>query len=62
MDFHPITHMNAFKVQELAKNLVEVDSMVGNPWDLMMNLQKFKVAPARHPEDHHRHRPRGRES
>lgn len=45
MDFHPITHMNAFKVQELAKNLVEVDSMVGNPWDLMMNLQKFKSLP-----------------
>jgi TRAP-type C4-dicarboxylate transport system substrate-binding protein len=42
MDFHPITHMNAFKVQELAKNLVEVDAMVGNPWDLMMNLTKFK--------------------
>ncbi len=46
MDFHPITHMNAFKVQELAKNLVEVDAMVGNPWDLMMNLQKFKSLPA----------------
>jgi len=46
MDFHPITHMNAFKVQELAKNLVEVDAMVGNPWDLMMNLTKFKSLPA----------------
>ncbi|MBE0532342.1 MAG: TRAP transporter substrate-binding protein DctP [Rhodospirillales bacterium] len=46
MDFHPITHMNAFKVQELAKNLVEVNAMVGNPWDLMMNLKKFKSLPA----------------
>ncbi len=46
MDFHPITHMNAFKVQELAKNLVEVNAMVGNPWDLMMNLDKFNSLPA----------------
>lgn len=46
LDFHPITHMNAFKTQELAKNLVEVNAMVGNPWDLMMNLDKFKSLPA----------------
>lgn len=45
MDFHPITHMNAFKVQELAKNLIEVNAMVGNPWDLMMNLDKFNSLP-----------------
>lgn len=46
MDFHPITHMNAFKVQELARYLIRVQAMVGAPWDLMFNLQKFNSLPA----------------
>lgn len=45
MDFHPITHMNAFKVQELARNYVKVEAMVGAPWDLLFNLEKFKSLP-----------------
>lgn len=46
MDFHPITHMNAFKVQELARYYVKLDAMVGAPWDLLFNLEKFKSLPA----------------
>jgi TRAP-type C4-dicarboxylate transport system substrate-binding protein len=45
MDLHPITHMNAFKVQELARNYIQLDAMVGAPWDLMINLEKFKSLP-----------------
>jgi TRAP-type C4-dicarboxylate transport system substrate-binding protein len=45
MDFHPITHMNAFKVQELARNYIKVEAMVGAPWDLLFNLEKFKSLP-----------------
>jgi TRAP-type C4-dicarboxylate transport system substrate-binding protein len=45
MDFHPMTHMNAFKVQELAKYLVNVEAMVGAPWDLIINLEKFNSLP-----------------
>ena len=45
MDFHPITHMNAFKVQELARNYIKLEAMVGAPWDLMINLEKFKSLP-----------------
>ena len=46
MDFHPITHMNAFKVQELARNYIKLEAMVGAPWDLMINLEKFNSLPA----------------
>lgn len=45
IDFHPITHMNAFKVQELAPNYIKIDAMVGAPWDLMFNLEKFNSLP-----------------
>jgi TRAP-type C4-dicarboxylate transport system substrate-binding protein len=45
MDFHPITHMNAFKVQELARNYIKLEAMVGAPWDLMINLEKFNSLP-----------------
>ncbi|MDC7244632.1 MAG: TRAP transporter substrate-binding protein DctP [Sphaerochaetaceae bacterium] len=45
MDFHPMTHMNAFKVQELAKYLINVEAMVGAPWDLIINLEKFNSLP-----------------
>jgi len=31
MDFHPITHMNAFKVQEVAPNFVQINAMIGAP-------------------------------
>jgi TRAP-type C4-dicarboxylate transport system substrate-binding protein len=41
MDFHPVTHMNAFKVQEVAPNYVAINSMVGMPWDLMISLKTF---------------------
>lgn len=45
MDFHPMTHMNAFKVQELAKYLINVEALVGAPWDLIVNLEKFNSLP-----------------
>jgi TRAP-type C4-dicarboxylate transport system substrate-binding protein len=45
MDFHPMTHMNAFKVQELAKYHIAVEALVGAPWDLMVNLEKFNTLP-----------------
>jgi TRAP-type C4-dicarboxylate transport system substrate-binding protein len=41
MDFHPITHMNAFKVQEVAPNFVQINAMIGAPWDLMISLKAF---------------------
>ena len=41
MDFHPITHMNAFKVQEVAPNFVQINAMIGAPWDLMISLKTF---------------------
>ena len=41
IDFHPITHMNAFKVQEVAPNFVQINAMIGCPWDLMISLKTF---------------------
>lgn len=41
IDFHPITHMNAFKVQEVAPNYIQVNAMIGAPWDLMISLKSF---------------------
>jgi TRAP-type C4-dicarboxylate transport system substrate-binding protein len=37
--------MNAFKVQELARNYIKLEAMVGAPWDLMINLEKFNSLP-----------------
>lgn len=45
MDFHPVTHMNAFKVQEVAPNYIAVNSMIGCPWDLMISQKTFTGLP-----------------
>jgi len=46
VDFHPIENLNAYKVQELAPYYVEINSMIGDPWDLMMNLKTFGSLPS----------------